>query len=138
MPVTIITNQRYNKTFIIDVNTQYTQVPNAPLQLTDINAVNNMIINVLFTSPGEVPFEPQFGAGFLNALFDNTTSQSAATLIHNAYFSLKDWIPWITVDRNNSYISVNQATSNITCAIIYSINNIPGQYIASLSLSTQQ
>ena len=39
-------------------------------------AIRAKIIQVLFTSPGERPHQPQFGCGLLNLVFDGSRSQS--------------------------------------------------------------
>ena len=138
MPVTLLSNTQYAKTRIIDLNTQYTMTANQPFQVVDVDAINNFIYNILFTSKNEEVFEPDFGSGIALDVFDNIVGNQAIELIHEAYFSIQKWLPWCTVNRAASSVAKNNLTGNVSFRIVYSIANLPGEYVHNLTISTQQ
>jgi len=139
LPVTIATtNQRYNKTILIDLNSQYTVQPAAPFQITDVTVIQGLIYNIICTSPGEIDFEPQFGSGIAASLFDNVSASNEVVLLHNAYFSIQKFLPWVTLLTNASSVVMDQINGIVNFVLVYTISGLPGTYTSNLTLSTSQ
>lgn len=132
-----ITNTLYRKTIFIDVNSQFSQDAN-PLQLYDLQAVENMMTNLFLSDPGEVAFEPLLGSGFLAMLFSNPTMTTAWEMIDTAYYAVKRWMPYVNLSLNDSSVYYDPSEGAFYINIAYTVNYIPGLNILSLTLSPKQ
>jgi phage baseplate assembly protein W len=133
----VITNQVFNKSYLIDLNSNYT-LDTGPLQLTNVNAINDMIINVLLTSPGERPFQPQFGSGVPQLLFNNITTQNAYTILHDIFFSVQKFVPGVTISVADSNVYADMSNGTYYFVLSYSVEGLPGVQTSNITLSPSQ
>jgi uncharacterized protein len=54
--------------------------------------IQNLIAQVLFTSPGERPNRPTFGSGLLRTVFEPTSNDLAAALQTSVQGALQQWL----------------------------------------------
>ena len=136
MPITIATTRTPTVT-ILDLSGQYGISPNVPLQVKDVGAVQNMILNVLFTGVGEVPFEPQFGSGILKLLFDACSLRNGIAILNEAYFSIDTFMQGLaSVNRAASSCTPNSDGGSYSFVLNYFIGDLPTTYTTSLTLNT--
>ncbi len=137
MSQSLISNAVYNKTFLIDLHPQYS-LDTSPLQVTNINVINDMILNVILTSPGERPFQPQFGSGVPSLLFNNITQQNAYTILHDIYFSVQNFVPGVTISISDSNVYADLIQGTYYFVLVYSVSGVPGAMTTTLTLSPLQ
>lgn len=97
------------------------------------------IINLLNTKRGERRFQPLFGSGLQNALFEQNLDDNVEILKNIIRDDINNWIP--NVDVINVDLSLTDSQKNnlkdtyiIYIKVIFSINNI----IDSVNLTLQQ
>ena len=79
----------------------------------------NQLINFILTNPGERFFDPAFGSGIRNLLFENNTDFSSLEE------SLKDLIERYVQNIIIKELTITPSTSNtVSINIFYSINNM--------------
>lgn len=108
---------------IIDVNPNF-GIDNLPDRIPDNLAVtNSMLQNLLSCSPGERAriFSPDFGSLWRHFIQEPISDLTAKKMEIYMIQSLARWIPQISLDRTNTYISVAP--------------DLPGYYV-SLSFTT--
>ena len=108
------TNQR---SIGISVLFQTPQVFNSTFTTQD--QTKNQLINFILTNPGERFFNPAFGSGIRNLLFENNTDFSSLEE------SLKDLIERYVQNIIIKELTITPSTSNaVSINIFYSINNM--------------
>jgi phage baseplate assembly protein W len=81
------------------------------------------IINTLFTPKGSRHFNPLFGNDE-QLLFKNINSATAYTYLNKIVYTLSTWVPMVTINRSESYISGSNETSSIYIYLSYLISGI--------------
>jgi len=66
------------------------------LLASDIDAVKNSIRNIVLTSKGERPFNPEFGSGVAGLLFELADGATAAALESEITASVTRWEPRVS------------------------------------------
>lgn len=72
--------------------------------LYNIDAVAGHIANIFFTRNNEVDFEPTFGAGFLENLFDLPADYSEWEIITSLRSAFNKWAPEVILNPNKSKV----------------------------------
>ena len=87
----------------------------------DIDAINQSIKNILFTIKGEVPFDPLFGSGIGQLLFEKMTPVTEILLRDEIRFSLQNHEPRIVINNIEirSDYDYNKYDVDIEYKIIY-------------------
>ena len=133
-----ITNSRYQKTFLIDIYSSYSVTPGIPLQLTNVDVVSDMIANVIQTSPGERPFQPLFGSGVPQLLFNNLTASNANLILQNIFYSVQRFVPFVTINTQTSEVYADLINGIYYFVLYYAIEGLPGTITTTLSLAANQ
>jgi len=113
-----------------DVNLYYS-LQNFRLLFYGTEAIDNMIDNILFTTPGERHYEPLFGSGILYLLWEPIDPVTAWKMETASYDALKIWMPYIDVKLNKSKIEPmkdGQQGYDIKIEYIDRIHKQPGVY----------
>jgi hypothetical protein len=90
------------------------------VKLTDTDAINQSIKNIILTIPGEVPFEPLFGSNVKRLLFEQMTPATTLILKNEIRMALKNFEPRIkinTIDIDPLYDN-NQYSINIYYTVL--------------------
>lgn len=66
-------------------------------KLYGFNAINNMMVNVLYTRIGERDFEPEFGSNTIDLLFEPNDEVNAEVVEIEIYDQLQRWVPYIDI-----------------------------------------
>lgn len=100
----------------------------------DSEAINQSIRNILFTMRGEVPFDPLFGSGIHNLLFEKISPVTELLLRDEIQLSLENHEPRIVINNIEirSDFDLNSYEIDIEYKIIY-LNTI-GSIQIDLSL----
>jgi phage baseplate assembly protein W len=104
----------------LDLNEQFTQ-NSQQFRVENLDAVNEKILNVLSTLPGERPFEPLFGSLMKQFLFAPMSNTLIADIESEVVNALELWVPEIIVDTRNSNISMDTLNGIIYVSVVYSI-----------------
>ena len=131
----IYSNSIYSKTTVTDVNSNYGLSSNV-LQLVNVAAVENMLMNLITISPGELTFSPTIGSGIQSYLFENATSLTGWNIMDNLFYAVKKFLPFISIDLKNS--AVYAGVGYFVLDIAYSIKNLNVQSKLSLTLAPNQ
>ncbi len=67
--------------------------------LEDYKSINQSIKNILFTNRGEVPFDPLFGSGLNNILFEKMSLVTELLIRNEINFALENHEPRIQINN---------------------------------------
>jgi phage baseplate assembly protein W len=132
-----LANERFNKVIFSDLDSNFT-LDNSPLNISNVGVVNNMIFNVIMTSPGERPFQPTFGCGVPALLFNNITQANALAILNEIVAGLAKWVQFVTVSVQNSQVFADINNGIYYIILSYTITSLPGSFSASLTLASNQ
>lgn len=79
--------------------------------------IKSNLINLLLTSKGERPFNPQFGSNFKKLLFEPLTDTLTESIKENVLTSINTYIPEIIVTSMN--VIPNPESNSISAVISY-------------------
>lgn len=65
----------------------------------DVDAVQQSILNIVFTRKGDKPFHPRFGSGIYKYLFDKANVETALNIQTEIEFALQNWEPRIIIQK---------------------------------------
>ena len=106
------------------------------LDYTTQSHAKSKLINVLLTSPGERLYQPLFGVGLKNRLFEQQTEESQEQLRYIVNNQVKLFVPEVNVDNirfkvenDILYVTINYSviTSNEPESVTLSFTNISNQ-----------
>ena len=67
------------------------------IAIKDANAIARSIRNIVFTLPGEKPFEPDFGSYISGSLFENMDDITGGVIEDQIRESIYNWEPWVNL-----------------------------------------
>lgn len=110
-----IKKQQY---FYAGINFMYTQNSNN-LQVKDLDAVKTNFLNLIMTSPGTLWFEPTYGTGIYDMLFDNAILPVETLVFNKSLLACKKWLPMVTVNTSKCKLSLDsiQGKANLTYSL---------------------
>jgi len=83
------------------------------------NAIARSVRNIVFTLPGEKPFDPDFGSNISKTLFENLDNISASTIVDEIEQSISNYEP--RVDLIDVQADPNFDENSYDVTIIYEI-----------------
>ncbi len=101
----------------------------------DEDSINQSIINILMTQQQEVPFDPLFGSGIRNLLFEKMNKITEYSLKQEIIFALNNHEPRIEI--NTITIEPNYDNHEYTITIDYSIIYLNQNVITQVNLKMQ-
>jgi phage baseplate assembly protein W len=122
---------------LVDINPQFTR-DNLPDRIPDNLAVTNSLVhNLLKCTPGERAriFEPSYGSMWLHFIHEPIADITAKKMEIYMIQALAKWIPQITLDRQNTYISVAPDLPGYYVSIQFSSPYSVGTSLVSFNLS---
>ena len=107
------------------------------VSLTDTSAIARSIRNIVFTSPGEKFFNPDFGSRISESLFENVDDVSALAIEDEIKSSIINFEP--RVNLLNTNVVPNPDDNEINVTIEYEIAgiDIPPQQLEFVLLPTR-
>ena len=107
------------------------------VSLSDTSAIARSIRNIVFTSPGEKFFNPDFGSRVSESLFENVDNVSALAIKDEIKSSIINFEP--TVNLLNTNVVPNPDDNEINVTIEYEIAgiDIPPQQLEFVLLPTR-
>lgn len=109
---------------LLDLNTYYGTTYKAnELLVDDATSINQQILNLLGTTPGEVLFEPEFGSRVQAYLFEPISTITAYNIKIWVMEALTRWLPFITMIPDKSSVIPDQSKDGYNIKIVYSIAN---------------
>ena len=107
------------------------------VSLSDTSAIARSIRNIVFTSPGEKFFQPDFGSRVSESLFENVDEVSALSIRDEVRSSIINYEP--RVKLNNVNVNLNPDENEINLSITYEIVgvDIPPQQLDFVLLPTR-
>ena len=94
MPSIVSRNKIYSD---LDLGFRINPVTGNIAKKTDIESIKQSVLNILLTSPGERPFDPDFGCDLRGLLFENFDSIVKATIEDQIVTSLTIYEPRIRI-----------------------------------------
>ena len=107
------------------------------VSLSDSSAIARSIRNIVFTSPGEKFFNPDFGSRISESLFENVDDVSALAIEDEIRSSIINFEP--RVNLLNTVVVPNPDDNEMNVTIEYEINgiDIPPQQLEFVLLPTR-
>ena len=117
----------------VDVNTLF-EVNALPELLYDIDAINNSLYNLFYTTIGTRPFLREYGSYLPFYLQQPQTEDTADSIYSSLAQSIRRWEPRITLNQQASSVTLINNSLGITTGYFldfyYTLNNvnIAGQF----------
>lgn len=83
------------------------------------NAIARSVRNIVFTLPGEKPFDPDFGSNISKTLFENLDNISASTIVDEIDQSIRNYEPRVELIDVQADPNFDENSYDVT--IIYEI-----------------
>ena len=83
------------------------------------NAIARSVRNIVFTLPGEKPFDPDFGSNISKTLFENLDNISASTIVDEIDQSIRNYEPRVELIDVQADTNFDENSYDVT--IIYEI-----------------
>jgi phage baseplate assembly protein W len=128
MPATVfsINNpsiNRYNKIVYIDINTLY-GISSNTLLLENIPAVVNQLYNLFYTSIGSRHFEPTFGIGLEDLIFDLPITITEYVTQNTIYSAVEEFLPNVNIDLRNTTVTPLDEQEGVRITVSFSIKSL--------------
>jgi len=95
------------------------------ITLTDENSINQSIKNILLTNRGEVFFDPLFGSGIRQLLFEKMNSITEILLKNEIIYSLENYEPRIKINNIDITSDIEALTYHVSIDyIILKLNTV--------------
>lgn len=119
----------YTSRVLDDVNLGYSDV-SSELKVIDVDAINNMIENIIRTTPGERPFEPTFGSRFMDMIFEPCDDMTAYKMETAIFDALKQWMPYIRVVMGDTSVQArrDEGIFDVRIGYMLTISGVKGQF----------
>ena len=107
------------------------------VSLSDTSAIARSIRNIVFTSPGEKFFNPDFGSRVSESLFENVDNVSALAIKDEIKSSIINFEPWVNL--LDTIVIPNPDDNEMAVTIEYEIVgiDIPPQQLEFVLLPTR-
>lgn len=113
-----------NASGLKDLNTYYgTAYKTNQVLVDDIDSINQQILNLLGTNPGEILFEPDFGSLVQRYLFEPIDSATAYNIKIWVMEAMMRWLPFIDMIPSQSSVIPDEINQGYNIKITYSIRN---------------
>ena len=108
-----------------DINLSFKRHPvtNDVVTIRNEDAIKRSVRNIIFTTLGEKPFEPNFGSVINESLFDLNTNLSEIRITDEIKSSLLNYEP--RIDNIEVTVQVAPDRNEMNCTVQYDITGIP-------------
>ena len=108
------------------------------IALKNTNAITRSVRNIIFTYPGEKPFDPEFGSQVSRMLFENIDPLNAIKIKREIRYSIDRYEPRVLL--TNVEVTPNYDGNAFDVLIAYNISGIdvPTQQLEFVLQSTSQ
>ena len=122
----------------ISMTFQSNPLTNDLIALKNTNAITRSIRNIVFTYPGEKPFDPEFGSQISRSLFENITLFTAIEIRREIEYSINRYEP--RAQLINVAVQPNYDANGFDVNINYTVIGIdvPVQQLEFVLQSTSQ
>ena len=107
------------------------------VSLSDSSAIARSIRNIVFTSPGEKFFNPDFGSRISESLFENVDNVSALAIEDEIKSSIINFEPRVNLLRTNVVPNPDDNEMNVTIEYEITGIDIPPQQLEFVLLPTR-
>ena len=123
-----------------DISMTFAKHPltNDLIALKNTNAIQRSLKNIVFTYPGEKPFDPEFGSKVSRMLFEIITPLTANRIKREIEYSIDRYEPRVSL--TNVKVIPNYDNNEFNVLIAYNIIgiNVPAQQLDFVLQSTSQ
>ena len=102
------------------------------MRKTDVNAVRFSLRNIFLAIPGEKPFDPLFGLGLRNYLFENYTPAFAHMLKRKCIEQISLYEPRVQV--NDLKIYMENDSNNLQVDLYFHVISDPEPYTLTINV----
>lgn len=119
-----------------DLDLSFTKNPVSKdlLKLSNKQAIENSINNLLLTYYYEMPFHPELGSGILDQLFDNWTATSPAIIEKNITLIIRNYEPRVIL-LGIQIVSNKNTPNTIRIQVFYSIKSTSENGVVNVILN---
>ena len=107
------------------------------VSLSDTSAIARSIRNIVFTSPGEKFFNPDFGSRISESLFENVDDVSALAIEDEIKSSIINFEPRVNLLNTNVVPNPDDNEMNVTIEYEITGTDIPPQQLEFVLLPTR-
>ena len=108
-----------------DINLSFKRHPvtNDVVTIRNEDAIKRSVRNIIFTTLGEKPFEPNFGSVINESLFDLNTNLNEIRVSDEIRSSLLNYEP--RINNIDVTVTVSPDTNEMNCTVQYDIVGLP-------------
>lgn len=88
--------------------------------------------NLLLTNPGEKTFDPLFGAGLEDFLFENESDFLVENVKKRINIQAQRYMPFLSLNKVD--VSINSDNNKISVSVLYSVNTLSLRDILNLDI----
>lgn len=119
-----------------DLNSFYQTGFNSKLiVLEGVDAVKNLILNLLGTTPGDILFEPTYGSYIQQQLFEPLDSFTAFEIKVWLQDAVIRWLPFVVIDMGSTSIIPDTSIQGYRATIVFSIAGTDQQGILQTNIT---
>jgi phage baseplate assembly protein W len=96
-------------------------------------AINESILNILYTRLGELPGLPEFGSRLYDFVFELADKELEFMFREEVIYVLRTWEPRITI--KNVDVKIDEDYNKVICRLFYSLNTDIRDEVTSRTLS---
>lgn len=119
-----LTKAERERAVFIDVNSEYT-VGGKKILLTDENALNGKVINVLVTPKNSLIMEPEFGCDLERYLKEPFTPSTASRIESDVLSALVEWVTEIAVTPSDVKVLLDSKEIKFYLNVSYRVRQFP-------------
>ncbi|NRA76883.1 MAG: GPW/gp25 family protein [Pseudoalteromonas sp.] len=101
--------------------------PTTKPEVVDIVSVQQSLINLILTRPGERPFNPQYGLNTEAMLFDLADDTTALALYNELVQKVKVFEPRVKLNTSETDVSADLDNNRINITLVFEILGFEGK-----------
>ena len=123
-----------------DISMTFAKHPltNDLIALKNTNAIQRSLKNIIFTFPGEKPFDPEFGSKVSRMLFEIITPLTANRIKREIEYSIDRYEPRVSLTKVKVIPNYDNNEFNVLIAYDIIGINVPAQQLDFVLQSTSQ
>ncbi len=134
-PIVVSNNLGEPRPLFVDVNSRFGE-NNRPELVSDVDAINEKIDNIIFIRPGERLFRPTFAGWIYNYLFEPVDDVTASLILVETSRIFSLWLPELTLLLQDSSVVPMGDEHGYDVSLVYQVNalSFTGNYMRQIVL----
>lgn len=100
--------------------------PTKKPEVVDIVSVQQSLLNLIFTRPGQRPFDPDYGIDFDSMLFDLADDTTAVSVFNDIVSKVKRYEPRVVLSTSLTDVTADLDNNRIDVKLVFEIVGLEG------------